>query len=81
MKGGIESIEREPQPGLPSASHTCIHASHTAGEVMEEAEEHLKKRTLVAKTVGLVLAAGAGLSIGREGKRHLCTSGEMYADG
>jgi len=35
---------------------------------MEEAEEHLKKRTLLAKALGLVLAAGAGLSIGREGK-------------
>ena len=38
-----------------------------SGEVMEEAEEHLKSRTLIAKALGLVLAAGAGLSIGREG--------------
>jgi len=34
---------------------------------MEEAEEHLRTRTLWAKALGLVLAAGAGLSIGREG--------------
>ncbi|TFJ87958.1 hypothetical protein NSK_000778, partial [Nannochloropsis salina CCMP1776] len=38
-----------------------------SGEVMEEAEEHLRTRTLVAKALGLMLAAGAGLSIGREG--------------
>lgn len=49
---------------------SCVLAAHwsTAGEVMEEAEEHLKFRTLVAKALGLVLAAGAGLSIGREGE-------------
>ena len=34
---------------------------------MEEAEEHLRTRTLWAKALGLMLAAGAGLSIGREG--------------
>jgi len=34
---------------------------------MEEADEHLRTRTLCAKALGLVLAAGAGLSIGREG--------------
>lgn len=58
-----------------------MHASHILlkGEVMEEAEEHLKKRTLVAKTVGLVLAAGAGLSIGREGKRTFFYKDEWLA--
>lgn len=44
-----------------------------SGEVAEEAEEHLTKRTMLAKALGLVLAAGAGLSIGREGPNiHMC---------
>jgi H+/Cl- antiporter ClcA len=38
-----------------------------SGDMGEEADTHLQARTLLAKVLGLTLAAGAGLSVGREG--------------
>lgn len=38
-----------------------------SGDMAEEADAHLQARTLAAKVLGLTLAAGSGLSVGREG--------------
>lgn len=63
----INPLTQITHPKQNKIKHTQNKTHTHKGEVAEEAEEHLKKRTLLAKALGLVLAAGAGLSIGREG--------------